>query len=147
MIASLTAERGSLLPLVAGLVALCGVTVIGIVDSTDLALSRTSLQSTADMAALVGAESFDPRDATFDGNRVQIRLTNRRIRQQVRRFIAESTESVKLVDARTADGVTARVTLRTEWAPPLGNQFFPLVIPIHVTASARYVIGGQPSER
>lgn len=142
MIPSLTADRGSLLPLVAGLVALCGVTVIGIVDSTDLALTRTSLQSTADMAALVGAESFDPRDATFDGTRVQIRQTNRRIRQQVRQFITDSAQPVKLVDARTVDGVTARVTIRTLWVPPLGNQFFPLVIPISATASARYVIGG-----
>jgi uncharacterized membrane protein len=135
-------SRGSLLPLVAGLVALCGVTIVGVIDSTDLALARTSLQSTADMAALVGAESFDPTDAVFDGTQVQVRLTNRRIRQQVRRFVADSTEAVRLVDARTLDGVTARVTVRTVWTPPLGNQFFPLTIPIEATASARIVIGG-----
>jgi uncharacterized membrane protein len=134
--------RGSLLPLVAGLVALCGVTIVGVIDSTDLALTRTSLQSAADMAALVGAESFDPTDAVFDGARVQVRLTNRRIRQQVRRFVADSTEAVRLVDARTTDGVTARVTVRTVWTPPLGNQFFPLTIPIEATASARIVIRG-----
>jgi len=134
--------RGSLLPLVAGLVALCGVTIVGVIDSTDLALTRTSLQSAADMAALVGAESFDPTDAVFDGARVQVRLTNRRIRQQVRRFVADSTEAVRLVDARTIDGVTARVTVRTVWTPTLGNQFFPLTIPIEATASARIVIRG-----
>lgn len=55
-----------MLPMVAGLLALCGVAVVGIIDSTDLALARTDLQSTADMAALVGAESLtrSPRDST-----------------------------------------------------------------------------------
>lgn len=142
MIPAIARQRGSLLPLIAGLVALCGVTVVGVIDSTDLALTRTSLQSTADMAALVGAESFDPTDATFDGTHVHVRLTNRRLRQHVRRFVADSTADVRLVDARTLDGVTARVTVRTVWTPPLGNQFFPFSIPVEATASARIVIGG-----
>jgi hypothetical protein len=135
-------ERGSMLPLVAGLLALCGVTALGIIDSTDLALSRTNLQSTADMAALVGAESFDPRRAQFDGQNLVIRLTHRGVRNAVNSFVREATDGVRLLSAITPDGVTAQVIVRTNWTPPLGSLFFPASIPIEASASARIVFGG-----
>jgi uncharacterized membrane protein len=139
---SLARERGSMLPLVAGLLALCGVTAVGIINSTDLALSRTSLQSTADMAALVGAESFDPRRAQFDGRNLVIRLTNRGVRRAVNSFVRDATDGVRLVSATSSDGVTAQVVVRTNWTPPLGSQFFPASFPIEASASARLVFGG-----
>ena len=139
-------ERGSLLPMVAGLVALCGVAVVGIIDSTDLALTRTSLQSTADMAALVGAESFDPLTAQFNGTSLAVRLTDAQVRRAVRAFVAESNDGIRLVTASTPDSVTARVTLRSTWSPPLGNQFFPVRIQIEATASARPNIGARSDE-
>jgi len=135
-------DRGSLLPMIAGLVALCGVTVVGIIDSTDLALARTNLQSTADMAALVGAESFDPLRAQFDGTSLTVRLTNRDVRRAVRAFVAETRAGVRLVAATTPDRTTARVTVSSVWSPPLGNQFFPLRIRLEATASARANFGG-----
>ncbi len=134
-------DRGSVLPMAAGLVALCGVAIVGIVDAAELALARTNLQSTADMAALVGAESFDPSSAVFDGTSVQIRLTDRPLRRDVRRFIRDSTSNVRLVSALTPDGVTARVVVRTVWAPPLVSGLIPLRVPIEATASARAVFG------
>ncbi len=139
-------ERGSLLPMVAGLVALCGVAVVGIIDSTDLALTRTSLQSTADMAALVGAESFDPLTAQFNGTSLAVQLTDAQVRRAVRAFVAESNDGIRLVTASTPDSVTARVTLRSTWSPPLGNQFFPVRIQIEATASARLNIGARSDE-
>ena len=135
-------DRGSLLPMVAGLVALCGVAVVGIIDSTDLALARTNLQSTADMAALVGAESFNPLRAQFDGSSLTVRLTNRDIRRAVRVFVAESSDGIRLVAATTPDRLTARVTVSSVWSPPLGNQFFPMRIRLEATASARANIEG-----
>jgi uncharacterized membrane protein len=141
------ADRGSMLPLVAGLFALCGVTVVGIIDSTDLALARTSLQSTADMAALVGAESFDPRRAQFDGETLRIRLTKRGVRRAVVTFVRDATDGVRLVSATTFDGVTAHVSVRTEWTPPLGSLFFPTAFPIDASASARLVFGASIAER
>jgi hypothetical protein len=137
-----TGERGSMLPLVAGLLALCGVTAVGIIDSTDLALERTNLQSTADMAALVGAESFDPRRARFDGQNLVIRLTNRGVRRAVNSFVRDTTDGVRLLSALTPDGVTAQVSVRTNWIPPLGSQFFPASFPIEASASARLIFGG-----
>jgi uncharacterized membrane protein len=135
-------ERGSMLPLVAVLLALCGVTAVGIIDSTDLALERTNLQSTADMAALVGAESFDPRRARFDGQTLVIRLTNRGVRRAVSSFVRDTTDGVRLMSATTPDGVTAQVSVRTNWTPPLGSQFFPVSFPIDASASARLIFGG-----
>ncbi len=139
-------ERGSILPMAAGLVALCGVAVVGIIDSTDLALARTSLQSTADMAALVGAESFDPLTAKFDGTSLVVQLTNPQVRRAVRAFIAESQDGIRLITASTPDSVTARVKVRSTWSPPLGNQFFPVRIQIEATASARPNIGARSDE-
>lgn len=139
-------ERGSLLPMVAGMVALCGVVVVGIIDSTDLALARTGLQSTADLAALVGAESFDPLRAQFDGTSLTVRLTNRQVRRAVRAFVTESSDGIRLVSASTPDGVTARVTVRSTWSPPLGHQFFPGRLSLEATASARANIGGGTDE-
>ena len=139
-------DRGSLLPMVAGMVALCGVAVVGIVDSTDLALARTNLQSTADMAALVGAESFNPLRAQFDGTSLTVRLTNREVRRAVRLFVAESSDGIRLVTATTPDRLTARVTVSTVWSPPLGNQFFPIQLRLEATASAPANIGGGTDE-
>lgn len=139
--ATIAGERGSMLPLVAGLLALCGVTVVGIINSTDLALARTTLQSTADMAALVGAESFDPRRAQFDGQNLVIRLTNRGVRRAANSFVRDATDGVRLLSAVTPDGLTAQVSVRTNWTPPLGSQFFPVSFPIEASASARLVFG------
>jgi len=139
-------DRGSLLPMVAGMVALCGVTVVGIIDSTDLALARTNLQSTADMAALVGAESFNPLRAQFDGTSLTVRLTNRDVRRAVRLFVAEASDGIRLVAATTPDRLTARVTVSSVWSPPLGNKFFPVRIRLEATASARANIGGATDE-
>jgi hypothetical protein len=132
--------------MVAGLVALCGVAVVGIIDSTDLALARTNLQSTADMAALVGAESFNPLRAQFDGTALTVRLTNRDIRRAVRVFVTESSDGIRLVAATTPDRLTARVTVSSVWSPPLGNQFFPIRLRLEATASARANIGGGTDE-
>ena len=137
-----TTDRGSMLPLVAGLLAVCGVTVVGIIDSTDLALARTHLQSTADLAALVGAESFDPRRAQFDGQTLRIRLTNRGVRRAAAAFVRDATDGVRMVTANTPDGVTAQVSVRTNWTPPLGSLFFPTSLPVQASASARLVFGG-----
>lgn len=139
-------ERGSLLPMVAGLVALCGVAVVGIIDSTDLALARTSLQSTADMAALVGAESFDPLTAQFDGTSLAVRLVNRQVWRAVSAFVSESSDGIRLVTASTPDSVTARVTVRSTWSPPLVSQFFPVRIQLEATGSARPNIGALSDE-
>lgn len=130
-----------MLPLVALLVAVCGVAMIGIADSTDLALHRTALQSSADAAALVGAESYDPLAAAFDGETVSVTLTDRRMRRAVRQFLADSNAGSRLVSATTPDGRTAFVSLRTDWQPPIASHLIPLHLVLRASASARSVLG------
>jgi hypothetical protein len=128
-----------MLPLIAGLVALCGVVLVGVIDATDLALTRTSLQSSADGAALVGAESFDPAAATFDGTHLRVRLTDRGVRRAARGYLRDSVAPGRLASAGTSDGRTAEVTLRLRWNPPIVSELLPLRLTITATARARSV--------
>ncbi|MEY4312718.1 MAG: hypothetical protein RLZZ319_227 [Actinomycetota bacterium] len=128
-----------MLPMVAGLVALCGVVIVGVIDATDLAITRTALQSTADAAALVGAESFNPARAIVDGDVLEVRLTDRGVRRAVRVFLRDARPDVRLDAATSSDGVTAEVVVRARWEPPLVSEFLPLHIPLTATARARSV--------
>ena len=137
----MNAERGSMLPLVAGLFALCGVLVIGIIDSTDLAIHRTRLQTNADAAALVGAETYDPLSAIFAGGRLDVSLDSAKVRAAVENFVGGLGEGILVASAGSADGKTAVVTLEQVWKPPLVSDFLPVALRIGADASARAVFG------
>lgn len=137
----LRGDRGSMLPLVAGLVALCGTVVIGVIGVADLALTRTNLQSIADVAALAAADSIDPTLVTVNGETLDVRLTRRGVRLAAAAFLRESGSLARLRLARTRDGVTAEITVRTVWTPPVVSEFIPLRIPLDASASARSVFG------
>ena len=130
-----------MLPLVAGLFALCGVLVIGIIDSTDLAIHRTRLQTNADAAALVGAESYDPLVANFTGGLLDVSLESGKVRVAVENFAAELDEEIFVIEAGTPDGKTSVVTLEQVWSPPLLSDFLPVTLTITADASARAVFG------
>lgn len=130
-----------MLPLVAGLFALCGVLVIGIIDSTDLAIHRTRLQTNADASALVGAESYDPLAANFTGGLLDVSLENGKVRAAVENFATEIGEGIVVVEAGTPDGKTAVATLEQVWSPPLLSDFLPVTLTITADASARAVFG------
>lgn len=133
-------QRGSVLPLVAGLLALAGVFAIAVVDSTDLAITRTELQSVADGAALAAAQSVSPANAAVSGGRLVISLRPAVVSQVARRFIADSAvPGVRLRQATTTDGRTAIVTTSTVWRPPLVSDVLPLRVRLAATARARTV--------
>jgi len=135
-------ERGSILPLVAGLLALCGVFVVGVIDSTNLALARTQLQSIADGAALAAAQSITPNNATVTGGRLVIALTPATIRSAARQFVRDSAEpGVRVSAVTTPDGRTAIVTLTRVWRAPIDSELLPLRLRLSATARARTVFG------
>jgi len=135
-------ERGSILPLVAGLLALCGVFVLGVIDSTNLALARTQLQSIADGAALAAAQSITPNNATVTGGRLVIALTPATIRSAARQFVRDSAEpGVRVSAVTTPDGRTAIVTLTRVWRAPIDSELLPLRLRLTATARARTVFG------
>lgn len=134
-------DRGSTLPLVAGLFALCGVVVVGIIGSTDLALARTELQSVADGAAVAAAGTITPSTVTLDGNRLVVRLTNTTVRRDATAFLRDSAvNGVRIVRATTPDTRTALVTLTRVWRPPLVSEFLPVRMTLSATARARSVL-------
>jgi hypothetical protein len=134
-------DRGSTLPLVAGLFALCGVVVVGIIGSTDLALARTELQSVADGAAVAAAGTITPSTVTLDGNRLVVRLTNTTVRRDATAFLRDSAvNGVRIVRATTPDTRTALVTLARVWRPPLVSEFLPVRMTLSATARARSVL-------
>jgi hypothetical protein len=134
-------ERGSTLPLVAGLFALCGAVVVGIIGSTDLALTRTELQTVADGAALSAAGSITPSTVEINGSQLLIRLTNSTVRRDASAFLrASAVTGVRIVSARTPDSRTAVVTLSRVWRPPMVSEFLPYRLTLSATARARSVL-------
>jgi hypothetical protein len=134
-------DRGSTLPLVAGLFALCGVVVVGIVGSTDLALARTELQSVADGAAVAAAGTITPSTVILEGNRLVVRLTNTTVRRDATAFLRDSAvNGVRIARATTPDTRTALVTLTRVWRPPLVSELLPVRMTLSATARARSVL-------
>ena len=134
-------DRGSVLPLVAGLCAFTGVVVVGIIGSTDLALSRTELQTVADGAAIAAAGTVTPSSVSFSGSSLVIRLTSSSVRRDATVFLRNSrTQGIKVAAASSPDSRTAVVTLSTVWRPPLVSEFLPVRMVLTATARARSVL-------
>jgi uncharacterized membrane protein len=135
-------DRGSILPLIAGLLALAGVFAVAVVDSTDLAIARTELQSMSDGAALAAAQSVTPSNVSLSADRLVVTLTNTVVAQVSRKFVADSAVTgVRVRSASTPDGRTAVVTTTTLWRPPIVSDFLPLRIRLTATSRARTVFG------
>lgn len=135
-------ERGSVLPLVAGLFALCGVFAVAVIDSTNLAITRSQLQSVADGAALAAAQSVTPSTGALVDGALVVTLTNGTVSRVARRFIADSAISgIRVRAANTPDGRTALVTLAQTWRAPLDSDFLPVRIRLTATARARTAFG------
>lgn len=135
-------ERGSILPLVAGLLALAGVFVVGVIDSTDLAITRTSLQSVADGAALAAAQNVNPAAATLASGKLVISLNTASVSQTAKRFVADSAiPGIQVKTATAPDRRTAVVTTTLVWRPPLGSEFLPVRLSLIATGRARTVFG------
>ena len=134
-------DRGSVLPLVAGLCAFTGVVVVGIIGSTDLALSRTELQTVADGAAVAAAGTVTPSSVSFNGSSLVIRLTSSSVRRDATVFLRNSrTQGITVAAASSPDSRTAVVTLSTVWRPPLVSEFLPVRMVLTATARARSVL-------
>ncbi len=133
-------DGGSILPLVAGLLSVCGVFAVGVVDATDLAIARAELHTIADGAALAAAQSVTPTNARVTGGRLAITLTAASVKHDAQLFISDSrTPGVRLRSASTPDGRTAVVTVSRVWRAPLDIDLFPFRVALTVTARARTV--------
>lgn len=89
-------DRGSVLPLVIGLVAIVLALVTVVTDVGALWLQRRSLQATVDGAALAGAQAVDLRTVYAGGAHGTLPLDPAASRRAVRSFLAAAPEAKKL---------------------------------------------------
>jgi uncharacterized membrane protein len=134
-------EDGSILPLVAGFLAIALAVILVVAAASSLYLERKRLFTLADAAALEAAESF-PIDAVEVGadGRVRARLTDGLVRDAARDYltaVSGGPEGLVLEEATVEGGTTASVTLSALWRPPVAGPLLPEVIRIEVTSTAR----------
>jgi hypothetical protein len=142
---SLRDDDGSILPLVCGFGALALAVILVVAAATSLYLERKRLFTLADGAALVGAESFDLADVSVTAHGPRVELEPAEVRAAVREYLDDNPigrfESLRLEEATTLDGRSARVTVSAIWRPPVVTAFVPEGLRIDATAVSRTVFG------
>jgi hypothetical protein len=89
-------DRGSVLPLVIGLVAIVLTLITVVTDVGALWLQRRDLQATVDGAALAGAQAVDLRTVYAGGAQGTLPLDPAAARRSVRSFLASVPEPKRL---------------------------------------------------
>ncbi len=130
-------EDGTALLLTLGYAVLALVLVLLCADATSLYLTQKRADAAADAAALAGADGFV---FTVAGGEAVARLTDAHVHEQATALVGELS-GVTLVDAGTPDGVSARVTVRLQWRPPVVTLFVPDGLPVEATATSRTALG------
>jgi hypothetical protein len=132
-------ERGSVLILGIGAVAVCLLALVVLVDASAAFLQRRTLVSLADAAALAGAQGIDLADYYANGASPATRLDPAVVPIRVRTFLAESTpvEGLRL-ESLSTDGRTVRVVLSAPLRLPFrdGAALLSAVGPGRVTVEA-----------
>ena len=138
-------DDGSIMPLVCGFGALALALILVVASATSLYLERKRLFTLADGAALVGAESFSFADVSVTGSGPSVVLKPPQVQAAVRRYLDDNPigefESLRLDEATTVDGRSARVTVSAIWRPPVITLFVPEGMRIDATAVSRTVFG------
>lgn len=137
-------QRGSILPLTAGLLALCIALTLAVVSATSLTITRHRLVALAESTALAAADSFDPALIRRTGAEATAQLSDEGVRQRASEFLRAHpdlpVEPVWLERADSPDGLRARVALATTWYPPVGSEFVPLSVRLRAESLSRSVI-------
>lgn len=106
-------EEGTILLLGIGLLLVCLLGLVVVVDAATVFLQRRSLVAVADAAALAGAQAIDIdayyRDGAMQGTRLNPILVVEAARRQIARLPDASAIGIEAIQT---DGVTVRVRLR-----------------------------------
>ncbi|MDQ4214111.1 pilus assembly protein TadG-related protein [Microbacterium sp. ASV81] len=127
-------DRGSTMPLILGYLVLAISLIYVCVCATDLYIAQKRLDSVADAAALAGADGFRLQ---VEGEAIRAELDDAAIQDQAVAVIGILDGRVELASAGTPDGVSARVTVRTAWTPPLLGPLIPSMLTIESTGTSR----------
>ena len=141
---NLSLERGSMVPLIAGLAGLAVALMFVVVSATSLAIERHRLHALAEATALFAAESFDPGDLRMGSGELIVPLTNERVRRDAVSYlsggIVHRHHDLRLVVADTPDNRRARVRLSATWRPPLVSAYVPLSVQMEAQSLSRVMI-------
>lgn len=105
-------DRGSVLPLVIGAVVIVLMLVTVVTDVSALWLQRRALQSTADGAALAGAQAVDLPSVYADGAHGELRLDPRAARSAVRSYVRGVPTTLRSLRVTTVATTPTTVTVR-----------------------------------
>lgn len=127
-------EEGSVLLLTLGYALLALALILVTVCATDLYLAQKRLDALADSAALAGADGFT---LVVEGESARAVLTDERVGEQVDALLAVMPGDAVRESATTPDGISARVTIVSEWHPPLVSFFVPDGVRLESTGTSR----------
>lgn len=137
-------DRGSIVPLIAGAMALGLGMIFGVTSATSLLIERARLYALADASATAAAESFSPEGVRLTSAGIRAPLSSDGVRRVVRHYLARagtgSLTGVVIEAATTPDGLVADVTLSSLWSPPVVSEFFPPTLRIAVRATSQVFI-------
>lgn len=106
-------DDGTVLLLGIGLLLVCVLGLVAVVDAGAAFLQRRALMAVADAAALAGAQAIDVdayyRDGAREGTRLDPRLVTGAARRQISRLPDASAIDVEAIET---DGITVHVRLR-----------------------------------
>ncbi|MFJ4174506.1 hypothetical protein [Microbacterium sp. NPDC089696] len=127
-------DEGSVLLLALGYAVLAIALVLVCVCATDLYIAQKRLDALADSAALAGADGFV---VEVEGDVVRAELTDAAVTAEAVALLLARPGEATLVSASAPDGVSARVTVTTDWQPPLVSLFVPDGVRLEATATSR----------
>lgn len=127
-------ERGSITPLILGYLVLAVALIYVCVCATDLYIAQKRLDSIADAAALAAADGFR---LDVDGDAIRAELDDAEVVEQATAVIGIVDDGAELVSAGSPDGLSARVTVRASWAPPLLSDLVPPMVTLRATGTSR----------
>ena len=134
-------DEGSILPLVAGYLALALALIVVVIAASSLYLTRARLYAVADGAALAAAESFPLEAVAVDGSGVvRAQLEEGLVDEAAARYLASAPtrlEELTLLESGTPDGRSAVVRLAATWRPPLVSALLPAGVRLEVESTAR----------
>jgi len=132
-------ETGSILPLLAGYLALALAVVLVCVNGIDLLVTQRRVDALADAAALAASDGFEIVPGS-DG--VALELDPQIAHDQAAEVVRVSPGSAWLVDVQLAGPTTARATVSDLWEPKLLGIIVPRGVVLTAVGTSRASLAG-----
>lgn len=132
-------DRGSILPLMAGYLALALAVVLVCLNGIDLLVAQRRIDALADAAALAASDGFE----IVPGPRgVALELDPQTAHDQAAEVVRVSPGSARLVDVHLSGPTTARATVSDLWRPKLLGIIVPSEVTLTAVGTSRASLAG-----